>query len=237
MPFTAAHPLAILPFRRWLDPTTLAIGAMSPDFMYFARGELAGNYGHTLPGIAIWCVPITLACALLFHELVKWPLLLAAPRALAARLVAAAREPWPRGLALLIPSAVLGAVTHVIWDGFTHGRGWAVRRLEPLQATLVLPVYRIIQHASTLLGLAILAVVLVRWFRRQPSTPLPDVPRATARWVLAICVALGIAALYARAAVRHTFSAGDIVVAPISGTLAALIVAGILLRGRARQLH
>ena len=238
MPFTAAHPLAIVPLARvrWLDATALAIGAMAPDFMYFARGELRGNFGHTALGIGVWCVPITLACALLFHELVKWPLLLVAPRSVAARLATAARTPWPAHFAALVPSTILGAITHVVWDSFTHGGGFAVRRIAALRTIVTVPVlgttalHRVLQHASTVVGLALLAVVIARWYARQPSVALPDVPRAWPRVVVAGCLALGIAALCVRAWWRHAWSLGDLVVAPISGSLAGVIVAGLVLR-------
>jgi len=238
VPFTGAHPLAIVPFARvrWLDATSLAIGAMAPDFMYFARGELRGNFGHTALGLAVWCVPITLACGLLFHELVKWSLLLAAPRAIAARLVTAARAPWPARLAALVPSAILGAITHVVWDGFTHAEGFAVRRIAALRTVVTVPilgttaVHRVLQHGSTVVGLAGLAVVVGRWYARQPEGVLPDVPRAWPRAVVAGCLALGIAALGVRAWWRHAWSLGDLVVAPISGSLAGLIIAGLVLR-------
>src|SRR3954471_24303541 len=105
MPFTPAHPLAVWPFVRWhrwlrLDATCLAIGAMAPDFEYFIHGQQKGNFGHTLLGIPLWGVPATLILAALFHAIVKWPLLIVAPRWIAQRSIEAAARPWPASFRL-----------------------------------------------------------------------------------------------------------------------------------------
>ena len=42
MPFTLAHPAAILPLRsRYLHTMPLILGAMTPDLPYYAPGNLA----------------------------------------------------------------------------------------------------------------------------------------------------------------------------------------------------
>ena len=97
MPFTASHPMAVLPVvgRLRLDTTCLVIGAMAPDFEYFMNGRLLGSFGHTLIGIAAWGVPVTLISALVFHAILKWPLLAVAPRWFARRAASFAARPRP----------------------------------------------------------------------------------------------------------------------------------------------
>ena len=244
MPFTGAHPVAVLPLLRWrrLDTTCLVIGSMSPDLLYFARGELAGTFGHTPLGVAVWCLPATLVAALLVHHVIKWPLLLVAPRWIAARAVGIVGAGWPRAgwsaatAAALVGSTLIGAITHVVWDAFTSGRGWFVRRISVLQRDLVLPVlgeqelHRFLQHVFSVIGLAIVAFVVVRRFRREPARALPAVERTRARWLFAACFALGVALLIVRLVAINAWSVGDLIVGPISGAMVGTLAAGVVLR-------
>ena len=47
-----------------------------------------------------------------------------------------------------------GTVTHVVWDGFTHASSPLIRNSNWLKKEpwLDMPIYRIIQHMSTLIG-------------------------------------------------------------------------------------
>src|SRR6476660_6269644 len=113
MPFTLAHPVAVLPFvrRLRLDTTCLVIGAMAPDFEYFARGEQVSTISHTLRGLLIWNLPATLLLALAWHLWVKQTVLLVAPGGFARRAAPLFARPSGPVLACAI-SAVLGAATH-----------------------------------------------------------------------------------------------------------------------------
>lgn len=139
MPFTPSHPVAVLPFVHWcrqlhLDATCLVIGSMSPDFEYFVYGHLVGQLGHSFLGLFVWCLPMTLVVAALYHWLVKWPWLLVAPRWVTARSLAIG-APWPArwsgGLVVsCIASALIGALSHLAWDAFTHVDGFFVHQLR-----------------------------------------------------------------------------------------------------------
>lgn len=248
MPFTGAHPLAVLPLVhvRRLDATCLVVGSMSPDLLYFARGELAGTFGHTWLGLPLWCIPSTLVVAALVHFVVKWPVLLVAPSRLAAHARGLVDRPWPAdrslaGLAMLPLSATIGALTHLAWDGFTHAEGFFVQRIGVLRSDLELPVlgetamHRFLQHGFSAVGLAILFYVIVRHFRRAPARPVPAVPRTRARWIFGGVFALGVLLLCARLVAMNAFSVGDLIVGPISGAMAGTLVASLLLRREAEQ--
>lgn len=250
MPFTPAHIAAVLPLVRWrgrlrLDATCLVIGSMGPDLEYFARAELTGRFGHTLVGMAAWGIPATIAVAAAFHLAMKWPLLLCAPRGVAARAAVAARRRWPPGwnalaFASLVLSAALGNLTHLVWDGFTHHDGWAVERLPWLSEPIALPGpgtmirFRMLQHLSTLVGLGTLALVLLRRARRTPPLALPPTPRAGPRALLALCVALAVAALVVRLVLLGEHQLGHFVAATIAGLLAGALAASALLARRSR---
>ena len=240
--------MAVLPLLRWrrglgLDATCLVVGSMAPDFEYFVRVHLDGRYGHTLAGLFVFCLPITLVCAALFQRLAKWPLLLVAPEVIARRIVPFARAAWPelRGgrvatIASLVVSALLGAVTHVVWDSFTHGNGWGVAHIHFLRAGHHWPwrgwrpMYTVAQHASTVVGLTVLSIVVIRILRRAPAVALPRQPRSIARVVYLGCLAGAFILAVVRIRWLHTVDLGNLVVASISAMLAGTIIAGLCLR-------
>lgn len=233
MPFTAAHPMAVLPVLRWrwLDATCLVIGAMAPDFEYFAYGEQRGNFGHTLLGIPLWDLPVTLALAAAWHFMVKDALRLVGPVAVARRTTRTAR--WPGSWVAIVASAVIGIATHLAWDSFTHDGGWGERTFAGLldrrvQVPVIgaLPGYRVIQYGSSVIGLVVVTWFAIRAIRGRAPVALPDAPRAWPRVVFAACVALGIAGVTARAVwLLHDRDPGSLVVAPLSGLCAGTLVA------------
>jgi hypothetical protein len=162
MPYPFAHPAAILPLAgpmgRFAVPSALAIGSVAPDLWYLVPG-LARDGSHSLAGLLWFCLPAGALAYLAFHLLLKQPLLALLPRCLSSRLAAIVSAPparWPAVLASLLA----GAFTHFAWDGLTHDR-------------YVMNGFQVLQHASTLLGTAVLAAWLWRWYRRTPAAPLP----------------------------------------------------------------
>ncbi|NTW40123.1 MAG: DUF4184 family protein, partial [Cellulomonadaceae bacterium] len=61
-------------------------------------------------------------------------------------------------------SLVLGMLTHVAWDAFTHGDGVVVQHVAWLREPLIgaVPAGRVLQHLSTAAGLAVLTVWAAR---------------------------------------------------------------------------
>ncbi len=257
MPFTAAHPLAVVPLvcgARWLrlDATCLVIGSMAPDVEYFARAAQISTISHTLRGLWLWNLPVTLVLAALLHGLVRWPLLLVAPAAITRRVLPVATRTW-RVAAIIACvgscaiSALIGAASHLAWDGLTHADGFGPTHLPALRAPITLPVigtltgpmitHRALQHASTVLGLVVLAALTARWWLRRPPVVLPAVPRAAARCVLVACVISGVALVWraARSPIGAPMELGQLVVVGIAGTLAGVLVASIALAPRARR--
>ena len=137
MPFTLAHPAAVLPLiRRPFVASALVAGAVAPDLLYvdpiyrLATQYINGNFTLTLTHeftSALWLDPLLALLMLGIYNLVlRRPLTALAPAALAARLPAAPAVgplPSPATLVWSLVSAMLGAVTHVVWDSFTHGDG------------------------------------------------------------------------------------------------------------------
>jgi hypothetical protein len=186
MPFTLAHPAAVLPLRhlRGLRMAPLVIGAMAPDTPYYLpASHRLGFYTHHLPTSYLIDVPlgmVLLACALLLRE----PLSALLP-ARARWLCLSALEPFRHSARewLLAPLAVLiGVWTHLLWDSFTHGDGWIVRQVPALQHVVTVGAYsgqvcHVLQYLSSAVGLAI----VLWWYARQRPPTEADAGHAARR--------------------------------------------------------
>ncbi len=184
MPFTFAHPAAVLPLRRFkfLNTVPLIIGSVAPDLPYYipARYNRLMLDSHTVLGTLWVDVPIGLA-VLLIGFLLRTPLTaLMTPRARALCLQAMERfksEPLHWVLALF--AIYVGTWTHLVWDSFTHENGWIVRRVAALSAPITIGDYtgtmcHVLQYVSSAAGLLILAI----WYFRLP-TPAAEPPNGT----------------------------------------------------------
>ena len=218
MSFTLAHPAAIVPVhalaRGRLRLAALALGAASPDFQYFLHLNTEGRFAHSLPGLILVCLPAAWLALVLFD---RW-----GRRGIQALLP----TPWclpppptpPRPFLATTAALLLGALTHVVWDAFTHASGWGVRHLPMLQAPVLwpflsVPWFRVLQHGSTLVGLAALAYVCLQWMRAQPLRPWAQ---ALGRLVGAALVLAGLGSLnglrFLDEGLAHVFVSGGVAV-------------------------
>ena len=136
MPFTPAHPAAIIPFTgKHFVPAALVVGSMSPDFAYFIPGRFNHHIGHTLPGVFLFSIPAGLAALFLFEMLLKVPLAKLLPERLQLRLGPAMnvfRFGPARRFALITLSLFVGVLTHISWDSITHKQGFLVAMIPVL---------------------------------------------------------------------------------------------------------
>jgi len=210
MPFTLAHPAAAVPLTRWSLPlSALVIGSLSPDFVYFICLSAAGNFGHTLPGLFLMDLPAGLVGLWLFHTLLKYPLLILLPVNHQKRLWVVAqgfRFGPGRQFLLILLALLIGAMTHILWDSFTHGNRWIVQN-SFLSASLLVPsygdlkIYRLLQHSSTLIGSGLLIYWYSRWLRATlpvPVEPPRHLAETTKLWLVGLMGlgAMTIALLY-----------------------------------------
>src|SRR6266536_1491136 len=164
MPFPLAHPAAVLPLRRWsiryLSFVALLLGTITPDLSYCLEQYKVDVLAHSLRGCVIFSLPVGWILVLISFR-VGEPLvgLLPAPhRQVLLPACCHRRQPW-----FAVPLSVLiGAMTHVFWDSFTHDTGWFVERSDFLQSTLFawnghsFQMYRLVWHVSTWVGLLLL---------------------------------------------------------------------------------
>jgi Domain of unknown function (DUF4184) len=203
VPFTIAHPVAVIPIARRLGryavPSALVIGSISPDVAYFLSFGVSRPESHSLAGLFWFCLPVGFAGYLLFHLVLERPLVSLLPTGIARRLaglLCAPRRlpaaPW----SAVLGSLLIGALTHLAWDGFTHASGAGVQAVGVLHAQLFsigrypVFVYKLLQHTSTLMGIALLTAWVWRWLeqapvqRLDPTPPLLPWQRATAAVVI-----------------------------------------------------
>ncbi len=175
MPFTPAHVAAAFPFRRSrLVWSALIVGTIAPDLEYFVRLAPGHPYGHAVPGVFLVTLPLALVTLWLFHALVKVPFIELLPEGFKRRLAPYAgkfRFGGAARFALIVASILIGILTHLIWDSFTHGNMWLVRNWPALRHPVhisflgAVPLYKLLQHASTVFGLTVLALWIAAWYR------------------------------------------------------------------------
>jgi len=173
MPFTFSHPAAVLPAtvlpKRFYSFTGLVVGSMAPDFEYFMRMEATSHYGHSISGIFWFDLIMGLFLAFLYHLLIRDVFIANLPKVFRERLSPFCQFKWTsyfkKNWLIVFISIIVGAATHILWDGFTHLDGLFVNHLPYLQHSIKMfgpfPVYNVLQHLSTLIGgVAILIYVL-----------------------------------------------------------------------------
>ena len=205
MPFTVSHAAAVLPIHRWskhtLPLSALMVGSMSPDFGYIFSYEASRALTHSFAGLFVFSLPVGLAVWLFYVAVLekatitllsdRWHTRFAHTDAITLSLVLRA------ALAIL-----LGALTHLLWDSFTHRGTFATDALPVLMERTPgitwLPIYHLLHGLSTVVGLVILGYWL-RHLQRQPARSLVrpytigEQALAISRWTLLAALVLGAA--------------------------------------------
>jgi hypothetical protein len=203
VPFTVSHAAAVLPLQRLgkfeLPLTALMIGSMAPDFGYFFSHEASRAMTHSFAGLVRFSLPAGLAVWIFYVAVLekatitlltdRWHTRFAHTDAITPALMLRA------GVAI-----VLGALTHLLWDAFTHRATFATEALPfllgPTPGFAWLPVYHLLHGLSSVVGLVILAL-WARNLHRQPAKSLlrpyriSERARAAAIWILFAGAILG----------------------------------------------
>jgi hypothetical protein len=179
MPFTLAHPAAVLPLRRYcprfLSFTALVIGSVVPDLGYFSGRLHLEELSHTFRGSFIFSLPVGLVLIGLFYWL-GLPVIRILPR------------PWrpvflpiflrPSGsFFVIVISLLIGTWSHLFLDSFTHKDGWLVEHFVALQTPLMpighhtLKVYHLLWYVCSFIGVAWLCFAYARWRQAVVGSP------------------------------------------------------------------
>ncbi|MFJ4789153.1 DUF4184 family protein [Streptomyces sp. NPDC088794] len=200
MPFTLSHAAAVLPAvradgtgRGRLVPAVLVAGSFAPDMTYYAASALPGamefgEFTHSFTGVLTFDVLVSWTLVALWL-LLREPLVALLPRSRQSRPAALLRcgAPHARVRPALVArwyvSAALGALTHVVWDAFTHHDRWGVRLLPVLDREFGgSPLFWYVQYGGSLVAAIIIGAFLLHALRRMPAAAGPTgVPALSAR--------------------------------------------------------
>ena len=182
MPFTVSHIAAVLPGYRPLTRarifTAAVIGSMVPDFGLLLPGAVSRMQTHTFAALFTFCLPMGLISYWLTLLLIRPAALEVVPDGVYVRLRAAPPPPrigdW-RAWLYAAAALLLGACTHLAWDGFTHENARGVRLFPaltdfgPEMSGHPLHLYKWLQYGSSVIGLAVVAGALVLWLLHAPK--------------------------------------------------------------------
>ena len=178
MPLTLAHPIAAVPFRRPLRRlgalAALVIGSTMADLPLFLPLPLSRNATHTFLAVLWFCLPTGALAYLLYDYVLDRPLRALLPEGFARRLSRTGRQARPPVWSLsVLVSLLVGAATHAAWDSFTHGGAAGVGEWLPVLETRLFTVsgytvyvFSVLQHTSTVVGMAVLIGWIWRWYGR-----------------------------------------------------------------------
>jgi hypothetical protein len=260
MPFTLSHPATVLPFARLLARRRLlsavVIGSMVPDFGRFLPWPPARFETHSADALLTFCLPVGLAVYWIFQWLIKWPLIELLPPGAHARwreLTAAAAVSSIKQWVLAACGVLFGAVTHLVWDAFTHEGGRGLRMFPSLEDPVVevgghrLMGTHLLQDANSVAGLIVVIAILAYGLRpgRPGDAAATRRLKTRERWLWIAAYVLGAAALSGLFFLgRHrpvTGAAilarplGSIAIAILRGAAAALIAISVALTLRLRS--
>lgn len=248
MPFTISHAAAVLPFQRiskhQLPLTALMIGSMAPDFGYFFSHDASRQLTHSFLSLVTFSLPAGLAVWIFYVAILekatitllpdRWHTRFAHTDAITPPLLVRA------GIAIM-----LGALTHILWDAFTHRGTFITDAIPALRGPTPgfswMPIYHLLHGLSSVVGLVIL-VIWARGLHRLPARSLirpykiSEAARVRALWLLAGASLLGTLMHWwpymHRRYDAQFFSAA---VGLMSGFFVAWCVVAIFLRVRARR--
>ena len=182
MPFTPSHVAAVLPFAKTpLLPAALVIGSMAPDLFFYVPLPISRNFTHSWLGVVTVDLAFSVALFVLWQLVFRRPMVDFAPLGARRRIAAlhwSGIRPggmsWLRLVLLLVASVLVGTVTHVVWDLFTHP-DWVVYEIPWLQQQWgPNPVYEWAQYFSSVFGAVVVLIWTIRWWRRtRPADAAP----------------------------------------------------------------
>lgn len=205
MPYTLSHVAAVLPFSRLLARlrilSAMVIGSMVPDFGYLLPIHPLRPATHSAVSLVTFSLPVGLLSYWIFQRWLKLPLFNLLPdqaylrwRPFSAPAALNSARQW-----LLAAGGVLvGAVTHLVWDAFTHEGARGMRMMPELDDWRFelhghhLIGARLLQDGSSILGLALVLVLLIYALRRgEMPTVGPRALGAAQRrnWLLVYAIA------------------------------------------------
>lgn len=238
MPFTFSHPAIILPFvfnKKYFSVSGLIIGSMIPDFEYFIRMRVSAEYGHSLFGVFWFDLPLSIFFLFLFHNIIKNDLIDNLPKFFNVRFNKYKNLNWNRYLKKnwikVCSSIIVGTLSHLLWDGFTHYNGYFVESIPYLKDNIkvlitTIPIYNFLQHLSTIFG----GLVILLFINKMPKNNFKHSNSIKIYyWGLTVFLTTVIVILRFKDGVNFKYY-GNIIVSLISAFLLSVTLTPIVLR-------
>jgi hypothetical protein len=205
MPYTLSHIAAVLPFSRVLARlrvlSAMVIGSMVPDFGHLVPIQLPRAATHSAASLVTFSLPVGLLSYWIFQRWIKVPLFNLLPDQAYLRwrpFAAPAALNNVRQWLLAAAGVLVGAVTHLVWDGFTHEGARGMRMMPELDDWRFelhghhLIGARLLEDGSSILGMALVLVLIIYALRRGDTLIVG--PRALGaaqrrNWLLAYAIA------------------------------------------------
>ncbi|RNI30840.1 DUF4184 family protein [Rufibacter immobilis] len=244
MPFTFSHPAAVLPLlplpKRWRSMTGLIIGSMAPDFEKFITMSEHDPHSHSWQGLFYFNLPLGLMLAFVFHLVVRDDFIAHLPRFLRVRLSRFTGFDWRtyfrKNYGVIIFSILVGAVSHLGWDSFTHEDGRGVRlfpilKSEVLGGVLGMKVYSLLQKITSVAGALATAAYLLQLPRGK------ELPMSRQHMIQfwALVAAVSVAVVGIRSQIGQGIELGSLYhlsIVGISAGLTSLVLSPVLLKLR-----
>lgn len=248
MPFTFAHPAIVLPLKqvkpRWFSLTGLVAGSMAPDFEYFFKVYASSTVSETLTGIFTFNLPVAIVISLLFHQLVRDPLIRHLPSPYDRRFSGFTRfnflrylkkHPWR-----FVGSTLIGIISHLLLDILTSPRAMTRSfhklqnsnisdRVSELQAALGDEPFLLLERTLSILGL-----VFVGYLLTQVNCPAEDFPkehpRQKGKFYMVFFSIFALGMLAAVNFLPYQLTAAQLIINSISAGLFSLLATSIIFR-------
>jgi len=198
MPFTGSHPAIILPLLRLriLSVSGLIMGSMVPDFEFFVTLNAHIVHGHSLLAIFWLNIPLALLCITVYHYVVRNQMILNLPEFFGKRFRPFLTFDWfsyfKANYLQVIFSIIIGNLSHLLWDDFTHSYGFVVNTFEIFQMEFFnTPVYNLLQYGFSVLG----AFAIFKFIFSMPDRKLiyhTPVLQSFAYWGIVLAVTLSV---------------------------------------------
>jgi Domain of unknown function (DUF4184) len=192
MPFTLAHPAAVLPFRRWcpryFNFPALVIGSLCPDAGYGFGSENMDVLSHSMVGSVEFCLPVGVVMLAFFYGL-RLTLIEMLPESSRKIFRASSQRPMGSPLIVII-SLLVGIWIHLLLDSFTHKNGWLVQNFPLLQTAIfsadshVFRIFNLLWYAASFAGIVWLYLAWEQWWNAAHEPALQASGRG--KWIRAV---------------------------------------------------
>lgn len=251
MPFTFSHPAIILPFKQakpqWFSLSGLAAGSMAPDFEYFIKVHGTSVISESFLGIFVFNLPVAIIISLLFHLLVKNPLIRHLPKPFDRRfsgflkfdfLNYLKKHPW-----IFLLSCLLGVFSHLALDiitspdqmissfhklqQLTSSNG--LQGIRELRAGLGSKPFLLVERTFS-----VVALLLTGYLLLEINNPAENFRRIRAaekrKYYISLFSFFIIGLLAAQELLPYPFSIGQFIIECISAGLLSLLITSLIFR-------